>query len=84
MAASGSWFRGSPAALQQALRRPGVVRHCANRQRLFARGHAPDGLYCVASGAVRVAGVREEGDGPVDKHRPLAFASGHGVAQPSM
>lgn len=61
MAASGSWFRGSPAALQQALRRPGVVRHCANRQWLFARGDAPDGLYCVVSGAVCVAGVREDG-----------------------
>lgn len=61
MAAAGNWFRGAPASLQQTLARLGVVRRCGNGQTLFVRGDAPDGLYCVISGAVCVAGVREDG-----------------------
>lgn len=57
----GPWFRGLPPDLQDALLAQARVRRCADRQRLFTRGDAPDGLYCVAEGAVRASGVSADG-----------------------
>lgn len=50
----GAWFRAAPAPLREALRRAGRVRALKAGERLFMRGDADDGLYCVLDGAVRV------------------------------
>lgn len=59
--ASGAWFRRAPPRLQQVLLSLAVERRCADQQPLFARGDPPDGLYCVARGAVRATGVSADG-----------------------
>jgi CRP-like cAMP-binding protein len=38
-----------------------VPRRLGDGERLFARGDAPDGLYCVAEGAVRIGAVSAQG-----------------------
>jgi len=51
------WFGGLPADLSQALVAQGVLRRVRHAQHLFFRGDAPDGLYAVLSGTLRVFGV---------------------------
>jgi CRP/FNR family cyclic AMP-dependent transcriptional regulator len=57
----GSWFQALPAPLQDDLLRIGHVRRLGAGQRLFGRGDAPDGLYCVMDGAIRVTSVSDAG-----------------------
>lgn len=57
----GRWFRCAAPALQAALLDAAIVRRLAGGERLFARGDAADGLYCVLDGALRVSGVAESG-----------------------
>lgn len=58
---SGRWFQGLPATFQDRLMADGVVRAVAAETYLFARGDAPDGLYAVVDGAVRVTGQGASG-----------------------
>lgn len=58
---AGSWFQALPAQLQEALLRLGQLRRVGGGQRLFARGDAPDGLYCVLEGAIRISSVSDAG-----------------------
>jgi CRP/FNR family cyclic AMP-dependent transcriptional regulator len=59
--ASGRWFGGLPAALQDALLDGAVLHALEPGQRLFARGDAFDGIYSVVRGALRTLGVHENG-----------------------
>jgi len=58
---SGAWFQALPAALQASLLGLARLHRLRNGQRLFARGDAPDGVYCVLDGAMRVGGLSETG-----------------------
>ena len=58
---TGSWFQALAPALQEQLLAQAHVRRLRGGQRLFARGDAPDGLYCMLEGAVRVGGLSEAG-----------------------
>ncbi|GIZ50240.1 Crp/Fnr family transcriptional regulator [Noviherbaspirillum aridicola] len=58
---AGSWFQALPDGLRAQLERLALVRRMDAGSLLFARGDAPDGLYCVVEGAVRVAGISESG-----------------------
>ena len=58
---SGSWFQALAPALQQQLLALAHVRRVQGGQRLFARGDAPDGLYCVLAGAMRIGASSEQG-----------------------
>ncbi|MCP8466883.1 Crp/Fnr family transcriptional regulator [Pseudomonas sp. ZM23] len=57
----GRWFQALPDSLRQALCGAAVVRRLPAGQRLFARGDAPCGLYCVVEGAMRISVVGENG-----------------------
>lgn len=59
--ASGRWFGGLPAALQDALLDGAVLHSLDTGQCLFARGDAFDGIYSVVRGALRTVGVSENG-----------------------
>lgn len=61
MATAGAWCQALPAALREALLAQAQLRRLAHGERLFARGDPPDGLYCVASGAMRITGTAESG-----------------------
>jgi CRP-like cAMP-binding protein len=52
----GSWFRNLPDAMQARMLEAARPRHLDDGQRLFARGDASDGLYCVIEGTVRLTG----------------------------
>ncbi|MEX3840589.1 Crp/Fnr family transcriptional regulator [Paraburkholderia sp. BR10882] len=56
-----AWFRGAPAPLRDALRVAGRVRTLQAGERLFMRGDADDGLYCVLEGVVRVGAASVAG-----------------------
>lgn len=58
---AGSWFQGLPPELQDALLALGRTRRLAPGQRLFSRGDAPDGLYCVLEGALRISTSSSDG-----------------------
>ena len=58
---AGRWFQGLPEALQTHLLALAQPRHLPPGQRLFARGDAPCGLYCVVEGAIRISAVSENG-----------------------
>jgi len=58
---AGRWFAGLPETLQAALLGAAVVRQLAPGERLFSRGDAFDGIYCVAEGALRVGASNEAG-----------------------
>ncbi|HEY8608027.1 MAG TPA: Crp/Fnr family transcriptional regulator [Noviherbaspirillum sp.] len=58
---AGSWFHGLPAALQDCLGQLAQVRRLEGGTLLFSRGDPPDGLYCVAEGAVRIASTSPSG-----------------------
>ncbi len=49
-----SWFASLPAPLRDSLRTAGRVRALRSGERLFLRGDAADGVYCVLEGGVRV------------------------------
>jgi CRP/FNR family cyclic AMP-dependent transcriptional regulator len=55
------WYRELPAVLRDALHARAVLRRLAPGTRLWARGDAFDGLYCVVEGAVRITGTGEDG-----------------------
>lgn len=59
--ASGRWFQHLPAELREALGQAAIVRRLPAGQRLFARGDAPCGLYCVVEGRMRVGAVGASG-----------------------
>jgi CRP/FNR family cyclic AMP-dependent transcriptional regulator len=58
---AGSWFQCLPAPFQDALLGIGRLRTLGAGQRLFGQGDAPDGLYCVLEGTVRISNSNEEG-----------------------
>jgi len=58
---NGRWFGGLPEGLQDRLLGAGALRDLAAGERLFSRGDAPDGLYAVLDGAIRVSGVAGSG-----------------------
>jgi CRP-like cAMP-binding protein len=47
VAAAGAWFAGLPSNFAEALLAMATPVLLAEGQRLFARGDAPDGLYCI-------------------------------------
>jgi CRP-like cAMP-binding protein len=49
-----AWFRSAPAAMQAQLIEAGRVERLVAGERLFTRGDADDGLYCVLDGLVRI------------------------------
>lgn len=59
--ASDFWFGQLPPALADKLLGLASVRQLHDGQPLFFRGDAPDGLYAVLSGTLRVAGVSQDG-----------------------
>jgi len=61
MLASGHWFAGLPASLQQALCEHAVVVTLRAGELLFQRGDANDGLYAVLDGAICFGAVNPEG-----------------------
>ncbi|WP_206996491.1 Crp/Fnr family transcriptional regulator [Trinickia mobilis] len=52
--AASAWFRASPADLRAALLEEGRVVRLPAGARLFIRGDADDGIYCVLEGAIRI------------------------------
>lgn len=55
------WFGQLPAAMADRLLSLATIRQFQDGQALFFRGDAPDGLYAVLSGTLRVAGVSQDG-----------------------
>jgi CRP-like cAMP-binding protein len=58
---SGRWFQALPGPFQERLLDAAVVRAYPAESRLMSRGDAPDGLYAVVSGGIRVSGLSESG-----------------------
>jgi CRP/FNR family transcriptional regulator, cyclic AMP receptor protein len=56
-----AWFRSAPAAMQAQLIEGGRVERLATGQRLFTRGDADDGLYCVLTGLMRIGAASSDG-----------------------
>ncbi|MGF6413023.1 Crp/Fnr family transcriptional regulator [Paraburkholderia sp. MM5482-R1] len=56
-----AWFRAAPAELRVQLLDAGRVESLAADQRLFTRGAADDGLYCVLDGLVRIGAASSTG-----------------------
>ena len=56
---SGRWFRGLAEDRQADLLDAAVARTLGPGEQLFARGDAPDGLYAVVDGVIRVTGTAE-------------------------
>jgi CRP-like cAMP-binding protein len=56
-----AWFRAAPADLRTQLLDAGRVQCLAAGQRLFTRGDADDGLYCVLDGLVRIGAASSTG-----------------------
>ncbi|MGF6874577.1 Crp/Fnr family transcriptional regulator [Paraburkholderia sp. MM5477-R1] len=56
-----AWFRAAPAELRVQLLDAGRVESLAAGQRLFTRGAADDGLYCVLDGLVRIGAASSTG-----------------------
>ncbi|WP_233852146.1 Crp/Fnr family transcriptional regulator [Paraburkholderia sp. HD33-4] len=56
-----AWFRAAPADLRRQLLDAGRVESLAAGQRLFTRGAADDGLYCVLDGLVRIGAASSTG-----------------------
>ncbi len=61
IAMAGSWFAGLPATFARALLTQAEPISLAAGQRLFARGEAPDGLYGVLRGVIRVTAITTSG-----------------------
>jgi CRP/FNR family transcriptional regulator, cyclic AMP receptor protein len=58
---SAGWFQTIQGGLQDKLLEIANIRRLHNGQCLFARGHIPDGVYCVVEGAVRIRRFSKEG-----------------------
>jgi CRP/FNR family cyclic AMP-dependent transcriptional regulator len=56
-----AWFTQLPPPLAQWVAETARLREAVAGARLFARGDAPDGMYFVASGAVRVGSLSADG-----------------------
>jgi CRP/FNR family transcriptional regulator, cyclic AMP receptor protein len=56
-----AWFRAAPREMQSQLTEAGRVERLAAGQRLFSRGDADDGLYCVLDGLVRIGAASSAG-----------------------
>ncbi|APA88015.2 Crp/Fnr family transcriptional regulator [Paraburkholderia sprentiae WSM5005] len=56
-----AWFRAAPADLRLQLRDAGRVESLGAGQRLFTRGAADDGLYCVLDGLIRIGAASSTG-----------------------
>jgi CRP-like cAMP-binding protein len=57
----GRWFAGLDDEFQRALLLAARERSLVDGERLFSRGDAPDGLFAVVDGALRVTAVTEAG-----------------------
>lgn len=55
------WFGSVPKDFEQALLSLATPRRLQNGEHLFFRGDAPDGLYAMLEGSLRVSGVTEAG-----------------------
>ena len=58
---SGRWFHGLAPSTQDRILAIGAVRTWAPEQRLFAQGEAPNGLFAVLDGTVRLVTCRPDG-----------------------
>ncbi|PTQ90949.1 Crp/Fnr family transcriptional regulator [Agitococcus lubricus] len=58
---TGRWFAGLPEPLQRQLLSCAQLIQLTTGERLFARGDAFDGIYCVVKGALRIVGYSEAG-----------------------
>jgi CRP-like cAMP-binding protein len=56
------WFNELPPAVRNDVLSRVTGRSYARGQRLHSRGDACDGVYCIASGCVRVSGTSRDGD----------------------
>ncbi|MFM0721705.1 Crp/Fnr family transcriptional regulator [Paraburkholderia strydomiana] len=56
-----AWFRSAPAMMQAELIEAGRVERLVAGQRLFTRGDADDGLYCVLDGLMRIGAASATG-----------------------
>jgi CRP-like cAMP-binding protein len=56
-----AWFRSAPAMMQTELIEAGRVERLVAGQRLFTRGDADDGLYCVLDGLMRIGAASATG-----------------------
>ncbi|MEM5384466.1 Crp/Fnr family transcriptional regulator [Paraburkholderia phymatum] len=56
-----AWFRGAPDALRAQLLELGRMRRLSAGQRLFSRGDADDGFYCVLDGLMRIGAASAAG-----------------------
>ncbi|MBN3803461.1 Crp/Fnr family transcriptional regulator [Paraburkholderia sp. Ac-20336] len=56
-----AWFRAAPADMRRQLIEAGRIECLAAGQRLFTRGDADDGLYCVLDGLVRIGAASSTG-----------------------
>ncbi len=62
IALSGAWFAGLPATFANALLTHAEHVPLSAGQRLFARDDAPDGLYCILRGVMRVTAISASGE----------------------
>jgi CRP-like cAMP-binding protein len=56
-----TWFRAAPGALRAQLLEAGRTRRLPAGQRLFSRGDADDGFYCVLDGLMRIGAASAAG-----------------------
>ncbi|MEX3970862.1 Crp/Fnr family transcriptional regulator [Paraburkholderia caribensis] len=56
-----AWFRAAPEALRAQLIGLGRTRRLSAGQRLFSRGDADDGFYCVLDGLMRIGSIAASG-----------------------
>tara|TARA_R110000764_G_scaffold90881_1_gene173399 strand:+ start:60342 stop:61052 length:711 start_codon:yes stop_codon:yes gene_type:complete len=58
---AGGWFKSLPPNLASELLAKAQLQHSESGQRLFARGDADDGIYCLLKGSVRITGSTSGG-----------------------
>jgi CRP-like cAMP-binding protein len=63
-----SWYANLPEALQEQLLSIGVPRSLEEGRRLFSRGDATCGVYCVLEGRLAAFAVNEQGDEAIQIH----------------
>lgn len=56
-----AWFRSAPADMRAQLLEAGRIVRLVAGQRLFTRGDADDGLYCVLDGVMRIGAANAQG-----------------------
>ncbi|MEI7444407.1 MAG: Crp/Fnr family transcriptional regulator [Burkholderiales bacterium] len=61
VARSGAWFSGLPPELQDALLGSARERRLDDRERLYLKGDAGDGLFCVVDGSLAATGGTRDG-----------------------